>query len=305
MTIVRLQSNKATYIFSDHLGSPVAGVQWDSSQGYHIEWRERFTPFGITLNNHADNNDLDGFTGHIKDSATGLNYMQARYYDPVMGRMLSLDPETFTSKDMNQNYFNRYTYTMNNAVNSIDPDGKQFGGCQHCNDYQTTNYQKQAPTSGQVTTRGGGTAPANGTTYADGRYDPTGANSYRVDSNGNGIGHEALDLAGQTGDAVHAAMDGTVVRADSNSASYGGQVVIRMVDGNFSQTAHMDSISVAVGDNVSVGDQVGTVGNTGNASNRPAHVHWEIRTGPDHTATVQNPSQWLSQSFSITTYAGR
>jgi RHS repeat-associated protein len=30
--------------------------------------------------------DQGGFTGHIRDKATGLNYMQARYYDPVMGR---------------------------------------------------------------------------------------------------------------------------------------------------------------------------------------------------------------------------
>jgi RHS repeat-associated protein len=26
------------------------------------------------------------------DDATGLNYMQARYYDPIIGRFLSTDP---------------------------------------------------------------------------------------------------------------------------------------------------------------------------------------------------------------------
>ena len=44
------------------------------------------------VNAGAVNADLKGFTGHIRDSATGLNYMQARYYDPVLGRFLSIDP---------------------------------------------------------------------------------------------------------------------------------------------------------------------------------------------------------------------
>ncbi len=125
MTVARI-GKKTTYIFSDHLGSPVAGVEWDSVQGWHIEWRERYTPFGITLDNSTANDDKAGFTGHIKDSATGLNYMKARYYDPVIGRFLSRDPVVFNGKN-NTGFFNRYTYTFNNPINLIDPLGMAPG----------------------------------------------------------------------------------------------------------------------------------------------------------------------------------
>lgn len=49
--------------------------------------------------------------------------MQARYYDPVIGRFLSVDPVGFLDKG-NPGYFNRYAYTMNNPINAIDPDGE-------------------------------------------------------------------------------------------------------------------------------------------------------------------------------------
>ncbi|MBT1449252.1 RHS repeat-associated core domain-containing protein, partial [Glaciecola sp. XM2] len=58
----------------------------------NIVWKERYTPFGETLDNPNGNKDDQGYTGHISDSDTGLVYMQARYYDPVIGRFYSNDP---------------------------------------------------------------------------------------------------------------------------------------------------------------------------------------------------------------------
>ena len=57
----------------------------------------------------------------IDDTATGLTYMQARYYDPVIGRFLSIDPVNFSPgrPDM----FNRYAYVANDPLNMVDPDG--------------------------------------------------------------------------------------------------------------------------------------------------------------------------------------
>jgi RHS repeat-associated protein len=70
--------------------------------------------------------DQADFTGHIHDNATGLSYMQARYYDPVLGRFLSHDPVTvFDTGDVR--FFNRYAYTANDPVNHVDPDGRVFG----------------------------------------------------------------------------------------------------------------------------------------------------------------------------------
>jgi RHS repeat-associated protein len=37
-----------------------------------------------------------GYTGHKFDTDIGLSYMQARYYDPVIGRFYTNDPMGFT-----------------------------------------------------------------------------------------------------------------------------------------------------------------------------------------------------------------
>lgn len=49
--------------------------------------------------------------------------MQARYYDPVMGRFLSIDPVTFMHTGTPAQ-FNRYAYTFNDPINMMDPDGE-------------------------------------------------------------------------------------------------------------------------------------------------------------------------------------
>ena len=56
------------------------------------------------------------FTGKQLDS-TGLYYFNARYYDPVIGRFLTEDP--------NKQGMSWYTYCSNNPINMIDPDGKE------------------------------------------------------------------------------------------------------------------------------------------------------------------------------------
>ena len=58
----------------------------------------------------------------MHDTASGLTYMQARYYHPVTGRFLSNDPVGFADTG-NPQMFNRYAYTWNDPVNAVDPDG--------------------------------------------------------------------------------------------------------------------------------------------------------------------------------------
>jgi RHS repeat-associated protein len=64
-----------------------------------------------------------GYTGHVNDVDSGLVYMQARYYDPTMGRFLSTDPAAVESASTAK--FNRYSYGANNPVLNVDPDGRQ------------------------------------------------------------------------------------------------------------------------------------------------------------------------------------
>lgn len=80
---------------------------------------------------HSATDDQGDFTGHIRDSASGLTpyifppencTVQARYYDPIAGRFLSVDPVTFLDTG-EPGYFNRYAYVMNDPINGFDPNG--------------------------------------------------------------------------------------------------------------------------------------------------------------------------------------
>lgn len=62
-----------------------------------------------------------GYTGHVNDPDTGLVYMQARYYDPSIGRFLSVDALKPKAGDITS--FNRFIYVGNNPVARTDPTG--------------------------------------------------------------------------------------------------------------------------------------------------------------------------------------
>jgi len=118
MTIARIKGSATSYLHADHLGSPVAAT----TTGGSVQWREDYTPYGEERQDPAANDNDESFTGHIKDDATGLTYMQARYFDPVIGRFLSGDPVGFSPAQPQM--FNRYSYTFNDPVNATDPSGK-------------------------------------------------------------------------------------------------------------------------------------------------------------------------------------
>ncbi len=67
-----------------------------------------------------------GYTGHEHLTAFGLINMNARLYDPVIGRFLSPDPQ-LQDPYLSQNY-NRYSYCLNNPLRYIDEDGEFFLG---------------------------------------------------------------------------------------------------------------------------------------------------------------------------------
>lgn len=67
-----------------------------------------------------------GYTGHEHLTAFGLINMNARLYDPVIGRFLSPDPR-LQNPYSSQNY-NRYSYCLNNPLVYTDPNGEFFLG---------------------------------------------------------------------------------------------------------------------------------------------------------------------------------
>jgi RHS repeat-associated protein len=65
-----------------------------------------------------------GFTGHEHLPQFGLINMNARLYDPVLGRFLSPDPY-IQAPDFSQS-LNRYSYCLNNPLMYVDPDGEKW-----------------------------------------------------------------------------------------------------------------------------------------------------------------------------------
>jgi RHS repeat-associated protein len=104
------------YAHTDGLGSPVAQT---SSTGSVLN-RTRYEPYGYIA---AGSPRKIGFTGHVNDSETGLIYMQQRYYDPIAGRLLSVDP--VMADEENGTSFNRYSYVNNNPLTYVDPNGRE------------------------------------------------------------------------------------------------------------------------------------------------------------------------------------
>jgi RHS repeat-associated protein len=113
------------YFHSDHLGSIVALT---NSAGTVIE-RDDYDPWGKRRNTNGTDDPGDtltsqttrGYTGeeHVADVA--LINLNARMYDPQIGKFMGSDPlvaSPYTSQG-----WNRFAYAGNNPLNATDPTG--------------------------------------------------------------------------------------------------------------------------------------------------------------------------------------
>ena len=115
----QVQGATIRYQHTDMLGSVIA----ESNNLGTIISRSQYEPFGKRIG--GDKAGI-GYTGHLQDEDLGLTYMQARYYDPVIGRFYSNDPVGTMSYLASGNVkgFNRYAYANNNPYKYTDPDGR-------------------------------------------------------------------------------------------------------------------------------------------------------------------------------------
>lgn len=121
------------YYYTDAQGTVLA----KADAGGNILATYDYRPYGAQALGTAPSGPA-GYTGHVNDPDTGLVYMQARYYDPEMGRFLSVDPVEPSAGGMFG--FNRYDYANNNPTINLDPDGRQTSG-QACRTFRECAFQ--------------------------------------------------------------------------------------------------------------------------------------------------------------------
>ncbi len=100
--------------------------------------------------------------------------------------------------------------------------------------------------------------------------------------------HLGIDIPDDIGSPIWAADGGEVVWA-GYTYSYGNSVRIQHADGVMTVYAHLETMSVSVGDKVYKGQNLGTMGRTGVATG--THLHFEVRINNQTT----NPIKYLPE----------
>nr|WP_239589522.1 M23 family metallopeptidase [Metabacillus crassostreae] len=98
--------------------------------------------------------------------------------------------------------------------------------------------------------------------------------------------HKGIDIARPSNKTIKAADNGKVVSAGFDGG-YGNKVVIDHNNGMRTVYAHLESISVSVGQVVSQGQKLGVMGSTGNSTG--VHLHFEVY----ENGNLKNPMDYL------------
>jgi RHS repeat-associated protein len=101
---------------TDHQGSVRDLANYDAQTDYtSVTGHRTYSGFGVST---QASDFLFGYAGREVESATGLSYNRARFYDSRAGRFLSEDPKGFAAGDANL-----YRYVGNEPTGKTDPSG--------------------------------------------------------------------------------------------------------------------------------------------------------------------------------------
>jgi murein DD-endopeptidase MepM/ murein hydrolase activator NlpD len=110
-------------------------------------------------------------------------------------------------------------------------------------------------------------------------------------SQGYGDGHDGVDLAAPRGTPIFAAGPGEVTESGPASG-YGQWVRIKHPDGSVTEYGHMFERFVAVGDSVTAGQRIASVGSEGQSTG--PHLHFEVHLDGG-TGVGDDPLAYMSE----------
>jgi RHS repeat-associated protein len=204
--------NTMSYMLEDHQGG-VSAILSPAGTSYVDE---SFSAFGqrrnpSTWSGSPNSTDLNTIAALSRQGYTfqtwlgqsmGLNHMNGRVQDAILGRFLSADPNT--PDPTNAQSYNRYSYVNNNPVSHADPTGFAECAINAAPNTQwactgTNIYQFLTPSSASDSPEPVGQSPGDAEDDGDsGATDPTGGNSPDQASNSSG---NPSDAASNTGSA--------------------------------------------------------------------------------------------------------
>ncbi len=108
------------YDTADQLGS----VRMVTDQSGNAVTRHDCLPFGEEIAGSSPSMDVEQrFTGQIRDTETGMDFFNARYYTAPLGRFNSVDPENAGADLGGPQTWNGYAYVIGNPLALTDPSG--------------------------------------------------------------------------------------------------------------------------------------------------------------------------------------
>ena len=106
-----------------------------------------------------------------------------------------------------------------------------------------------------------------------------------------GVTHYGVDIANSIGTPIYSVTSGVVKRAGA-ATGFGQAVYILGDDGYVTVYGHVNQYFVSVGERVSAGEQIATVGNRGQSTG--PHLHFEVHSGGQLYSNQLNPVPWLN-----------
>lgn len=265
--------------------------------------QDDYYPFGLTFNKYSRENSLEN--RYLHNQGTGektfkteriteldLNVDQSKYrtYDYLTGRWWQVDPKVDNFYD-----WSPYNYSFNNPIRYNDPKGDCPPGVPCVNPLPAMQVRQN-------------------------RASNLGPGAVRTNNDGTARRHAGHDLYSPSGTQVSSTMAGTVVSAGNTDPNgYGNSVVVRtnihpaaqtnfvgpaetnlispsgqaIVPENniYVQYSHLNAVNVQAGATVTAGQNIGTVGTTGNAQGMTGddvHLHIQVGTATQNGMVANN-----------------
>jgi len=139
--VASVEDAKVAYLTNDHLGSPRINTDRDGN----VTSRHDYHPFGEEIvttqrTGHSDytpDSIRKQFTGYERDTETDLDFAQARYFRPNVGRFSSPDDFLNDTKVNDPRSWNLFCYVRNLPLRFTDQMGKEI------RDTNLTDEQRQ------------------------------------------------------------------------------------------------------------------------------------------------------------------